>query len=64
MNDTPILVHLGYHKTATTWLQSAIFSEERLGFVSPWGPQAGVAVDEFVLANAIPLRRDAGSFSL
>lgn len=52
MNDSPILVRLGYHKTATSWLQGAIFSEERLGFVSPWGPQAGVAVDEFVLANA------------
>jgi hypothetical protein len=51
MNDSPILVHLGYHKTATTWLQNAIFSDETLGFVSPWGPQAGVAVDEFVLAN-------------
>ena len=52
MNDAPLLVHLGYHKTATTWLQNAIFSDETLGFVSPWGRQAGVAVDEFVLANA------------
>ena len=52
MNDSPILVHLGYHKTATTWLQNAIFDDETLGFISPWGRQAGVAVDEFVLANA------------
>lgn len=51
------LLHLGYHKTATTWLQNAVFSDETLGFLSPWGPQAGIAVDEFVLAN--PYRFDA-----
>ena len=51
------LLHLGYHKTATTWLQNAVFSDEALGFISPWGPQAGIAVDEFVLAN--PFRFDA-----
>lgn len=52
-----LLVHVGYHKTATTWLQNAIFDDETLGFVSPWGRQAGVAVDEFVLVN--PFRFDA-----
>jgi len=52
MNSSPILVHVGYHKTATTWLQNVIFSDETLGFISPWGPQAGLAVDEFILANA------------
>lgn len=46
------LVHLGYHKTATTWLQNAVFSDDALGFISPWGAQAGIAVDEFVLASA------------
>lgn len=51
------LLHLGYHKTATTWLQNAVFSDETLGFISPWGRQAGIAVDEFVLAN--PFRFDA-----
>lgn len=51
------LIHLGYHKTATTWLQNAVFGDETLGFISPWGPQAGIAVDEFVLAN--PFRFDA-----
>lgn len=51
------LIHLGYHKTATTWLQNAVFSDETLGFISPWGRQAGIAVDEFVLAN--PFRFDA-----
>lgn len=46
-----LVVHLGYHKTATTWLQNAIFSDEGLGFICPWDPQAGAAVDEFILAN-------------
>ena len=50
------LLHLGYHKTATTWLQNAVFCDETLSFISPWGPQAGIAVDEFVLAN--PFRFD------
>lgn len=52
-----LLLHVGYHKTATTWLQNAVFSRESLGFTSPWGPQAGIAVDEFVLVS--PFRFDA-----
>jgi len=52
-----LLVHLGYHKTATTWLQNAVFSDPSFGFISPWGSQAGAAVDEFVLTD--PFRFDA-----
>jgi hypothetical protein len=52
-----LLLHVGYHKTATTWLQNAVFSQESLGFTSPWGSQAGIAVDEFVLVS--PFRFDA-----
>lgn len=25
MPDTPLLIHIGYHKTATTWMQTALF---------------------------------------
>jgi len=25
MSDTPLLIHIGYHKTATTWMQSELF---------------------------------------
>lgn len=53
-----LLVHLGYHKTATTWLQNAIFSDSTLGFISPWGAQAGIAVDEFVLVNPFHFHAD------
>jgi hypothetical protein len=27
-----VLLHIGYHKTATTWFQSALFSRQELGF--------------------------------
>lgn len=51
MEGIPILVHIGYHKTATTWLQNCIFNSSDIGFVSPWGPQAGIAVNTFVVQN-------------
>ncbi|MEM1212379.1 MAG: hypothetical protein AAGI68_08785 [Planctomycetota bacterium] len=48
---TPILVHVGFHKTATTWLQDYVFNQQGFGYVSPWGSQAGLAVDLFVSGN-------------
>ncbi len=56
----PLLVHVGYHKTATTWLQKCLFSREDLGYVSPWGAQAGSAVDVFVLGNPFQYDPTAG----
>ncbi len=31
-----LLIHIGYHKTGTTWLQEILFSKPDYGFVSPW----------------------------
>ena len=28
MTDTPLLIHVGYHKTATTWLQNSVFRDD------------------------------------
>jgi hypothetical protein len=28
MPDTPLLIHIGYHKTATTWMQTRLFQPE------------------------------------
>lgn len=28
MPDTPLLIHIGYHKTATTWMQAQLFQPE------------------------------------
>ena len=32
------LVHIGYHKTGTTWLQERVFKVAKAGFRSPWTP--------------------------
>lgn len=31
-----LLIHIGYHKTASTWLQRDLFRNDRIGFYSPW----------------------------
>ena len=35
--DEPVLIHVGLHKTASSWLQKFYFSEEKFGF---WNPAA------------------------
>lgn len=35
MKNKNILLHVGYHKTGTTWLQRFLFNNEQYGFVSP-----------------------------
>jgi hypothetical protein len=43
------LIHVGYHKTGSTWLQTRIFSDAQLGFVKTPTP---VVIDEaFVSVN-------------
>jgi len=34
------LVHVGYHKTGTTWLQTGLFADETAGFARPWDSKA------------------------
>jgi hypothetical protein len=45
------LIHIGYHKTGSTWLQERIFADRGLGFVRPANPlpidEAFVAIDPF-----------------
>lgn len=45
-----MLLHIGYHKTATTWLQQSVFSEPLLGFVQPWDSSS--ALQAIALAPA------------
>jgi hypothetical protein len=52
-----LLIHVGLHKTGTTWLQDRVFVNNKLGFESPWGPMASPAVAEFMLVD--PLSFDA-----
>ena len=46
-----LLVHIGFPKTATTWLQNSVFNNNDLGFLCPWGNRCGLAIDHFVNAN-------------
>ncbi|MHC4809535.1 MAG: sulfotransferase domain-containing protein [Planctomycetota bacterium] len=46
------LLHVGYHKTGTTWLQEAVFARPETGFHVAW-PDRRVLVDEIVLPNEL-----------
>lgn len=45
-----LLVHIGYHKTGSTWLQERIFREP-LGYYSPWDRR--LAFSTFILVNPL-----------
>ncbi|MEL6681414.1 MAG: hypothetical protein AAFQ09_02070 [Pseudomonadota bacterium] len=49
MSPAP-LVHIGYQKTASTFLQKRVFADDEV-FVRPWGEQAAPAVEHFVLQH-------------
>jgi len=50
MRDSNLLIHIGYPKTASTWLQQGLFKREDMGFFSPWrsGWSDPIAVDQFI----------------
>jgi len=50
-NQQP-LIHIGYHKAGSTWLQQVLFKDEKTGFFTPWGAQSGQAIVQFVVPNA------------
>ena len=33
---TEILIHIGYHKTSTTWFQKVLFNNSAIKFILPW----------------------------
>ena len=43
------LIHIGYHKTASSWLQKRLFNNPKAGFWSPWVP--GDYYAQFILVN-------------
>ncbi len=51
------LIHIGYHKTGTTWLQQGIFADEAAGFTRVWPLE--LIEDTFVLAD--PFKFDPAS---
>ena len=52
MLNLQLLIHIGYPKTASTWLQQTLFNNKNAGFISPWGAPSGIAVDQFLTANS------------
>lgn len=46
-----ILIHIGFHKTGTTFLQDFLFSNNSKGFSSPWTVQSGEAIKHFVTTH-------------
>lgn len=48
-----MLIHVGLHKCASTWLQSQLFDYPQRGFHSPWGRLPGHAVTEFVTVDPL-----------
>jgi len=49
---TAPLIHIGYHKTGTTFLQKRVFGSPESGFACPWGQQPPEVVQRFILCNA------------
>lgn len=43
-----MLIHVGYHKTGTTFLQHHFFHHRRRGFFAPWTVASGEAIRYFV----------------
>jgi hypothetical protein len=57
MSESSILLHIGYHKTGTTWLQKHVFSSSSYGFISPMSIKE--ILDEIILPH--PLDFDSGA---
>ena len=48
---TELLIHIGYHKSGTTWLQQEVFCRHDLGFCVPWDRLSHLVIDSFVIMN-------------
>ncbi len=48
MSDLRILIHLGYPKCASSWLQQVMFADEKTGFFAPWGAKSKEAKKQFI----------------
>lgn len=49
----PLLLHIGYHKTGSTWLQRAVFDNAGRGFTTETGEPRHALVRDFVLPDAL-----------
>ena len=52
MVPTPrLVIHIGYPKTASGWLQNGILKDEQVGFFAPWGAPSSEAIAQFLIPN-------------
>lgn len=60
MDSSELLIHLGLHKTGTTWLQRRLFADEAMGYLSltPTG-QSNDATDAFVTCDPLAFDPEA-----
>lgn len=54
----PLLVHIGFHKTGSTWLQKQLFANGENGFTTETGRPRHHIVYDFVTADAFQFRPD------
>ena len=59
MSNPRPLIHIGYPKAASTWLQQVIFKDGNAGFIAPWGVHSLEALKQFAFPN--PFRFSAES---
>ncbi len=48
MQTSNVVLHIGYPKAASTWLQQCVFTPE-FGFQIPWPTYDNMAIEHFVL---------------
>jgi hypothetical protein len=46
-----MLIHIGYHKTGTSYLQRHVFTDPASRFIAPWTVNSGEAIQHFVLTH-------------
>lgn len=52
MSNQKLLIHIGYPKAASTWLQNTLFNDEKTGFISPWGALSSEGLNMLALVNS------------
>ena len=58
MPDSKLVIHIGLHKTGTTWLQRRVFADPAMGYVSTANGQSNEATDAFVTCDPLAFDPD------
>jgi len=58
MSEKTLIIHIGLHKTGTTWLQRRVFADAAMGYVSTKNGQSNEATDAFVTCDPLAFDPD------